>query len=198
MPIILQNTSITGLAAGGLPSGTVNATTLADGAVTREKLGYSGAIIQVVMSTYTAAWSSSSSNNWINLPLTATITPTSSSSKILVMINHGSLAMFNSGAVRVLRNGSAIQVGDAAGSRNTGMYSHAVPYFGDFNWGESKIWRFLDSPGTTSAVTYQPQGYSEASGSSTVWFNYGPNDPDSGISYAGRVASNIILMEVKG
>ena len=198
MAITIQNDSITGLAAGGLPSGTVNSTTLANGAVTRAKLGYSGAIIQVVMATYTAAFSTTSSNNWVNWPMSATITPTSSSSKILVMLSQGSILMFNSGAQRVLRNGTAIQVGDASGSRPQSMYNHAACYFSDYNWGEGKSFRFLDSPGTTSAVTYQPQGYSEGAYTSTAWYNYGPSDPDSGISYGARAASNLILMEIKG
>ena len=41
MPITLGNTSITGLGVGGLPAGTVNATTLADSSVNNAKLNLS-------------------------------------------------------------------------------------------------------------------------------------------------------------
>jgi hypothetical protein len=51
MPIVLGNTTITGLGVGGLPDGTINADDLASGAVTRAKMGYAGAIVK--MSNYT-------------------------------------------------------------------------------------------------------------------------------------------------
>ena len=54
MPIVLGDTTITGLGVGGLPNGTINADDLASGAVTRAKMGYAGAIVKV--STYT--WNS--------------------------------------------------------------------------------------------------------------------------------------------
>ena len=44
MPIILGNTTITGLAAGGLPAGLVNSTTLADAAVISSKLADGSAL----------------------------------------------------------------------------------------------------------------------------------------------------------
>lgn len=47
MPITLDNTSITGLGVGGLPSGVVNATSLADSAVIASKMGYAGALLSV-------------------------------------------------------------------------------------------------------------------------------------------------------
>jgi hypothetical protein len=47
MPIVLENTSITGLAVGGLPSGTVNADSLASSSVTAAKYSGQRAIIAV-------------------------------------------------------------------------------------------------------------------------------------------------------
>jgi hypothetical protein len=47
MPIVLENTSITGLAVGGLPNGVVNATTVANSAVTSTKYSGQRAIIAV-------------------------------------------------------------------------------------------------------------------------------------------------------
>jgi hypothetical protein len=47
MPIVLGNTSITGLAVGGLPSGTVNADSLASSSVTAAKYSGQRAIIAV-------------------------------------------------------------------------------------------------------------------------------------------------------
>jgi hypothetical protein len=47
MPIVLQNTTITGLAAGGLPTGTVNADSLASSSITGAKYSGQRAIIAV-------------------------------------------------------------------------------------------------------------------------------------------------------
>lgn len=82
MPITLSDTSITGLAVGGLPTGTVNSTVLADAAVTRAKMGYTGAVLQTVFAyTHsTTSWGGNSASNF-----EAYITPTSTSSYILIM-----------------------------------------------------------------------------------------------------------------
>jgi hypothetical protein len=53
MPIVLGDTSITGLAAGGLPNGTVDATSLANSSVTTAKLSGQRAIIAVHTNTNT-------------------------------------------------------------------------------------------------------------------------------------------------
>lgn len=53
MPIVLGNTSITGLAVGGLPNGSVNSTSLANSSVTTAKLTSQRAIIAVHTSVNT-------------------------------------------------------------------------------------------------------------------------------------------------
>ena len=64
MPIVLGNTTITGLGVGGLPAGTVNATTLADAAVTRTKLGVSGVPFNTTMFTNNTRTGLSATNNF--------------------------------------------------------------------------------------------------------------------------------------
>ena len=83
MAITLGNTTITGLGAGGLPSSSVTTDTLATSAVTRPKIGFAGTILQVqqyVLNSSTTGYS------WYgDVGLDVTITPTSTSSKILVV-----------------------------------------------------------------------------------------------------------------
>ena len=88
MPVSIngQTGVITGLAVGGLPDGTVDADTLASNAVTAAKLasGVGGKILQVVTASTTTQVSTSSSS-YIDTNVTASITPSSSNNKILVL-----------------------------------------------------------------------------------------------------------------
>jgi hypothetical protein len=81
MPIILGDTTISGLAAGGLPSASVTAATLAANAVIRSKMGYQGAIIQTVHNFTDATGVVGDVSTWLE----TFITPQLQSSRILVM-----------------------------------------------------------------------------------------------------------------
>lgn len=81
MPVILGNTSITGLAVGGLPAGVVTADTLATNAATRAKMGHQGTIIQTVHN-YTDA---TGGYGDVSTHLETFITPQLQSSRILIM-----------------------------------------------------------------------------------------------------------------
>ena len=87
MALVFNGTTnvISGVAVGGLPDGIVDTDMLANGAVTATKRG-AGAILQVVhvsFSTETAI----ASTTFTNTGLTASITPSSSSNKILVIVS---------------------------------------------------------------------------------------------------------------
>ena len=134
--------------------------------------------------------------------LAATITPTRSDSKILVMLqmsvgrsaNHRVYMRLG----RTIAGGSldnTIFIGDANGSntRNTGSMhlgtaSGMVPISSNF----------LDSPATTSAVTYQPAICgNQGDGNHTCYVNRQANS--NGSSSADDVqTSSITLMEVSG
>jgi hypothetical protein len=80
MPIVIGNTTITGLGVGGLPANTVNSTTLADGAISRTKVGFQGAWLQLVhnFTDNTGTFNDQSTH------LETFITPSAASSRILV------------------------------------------------------------------------------------------------------------------
>jgi hypothetical protein len=110
-----------------------------------------GKVLQVVQGTYGTAISTSSST-FADTNLTATITPSATSSKILVMVNHQGLFCTGGagtyGQFKLFRGGSSIKdFGYLSGRSTTGIDL----YFPDATF----VW--LDSPNTVSATTYKTQ-----------------------------------------
>jgi hypothetical protein len=130
--------------------------------------------------------------------MAATITPTSTTSKILVMLSmYVGVTQTASGyqqAVRVRRNGSYPIQGDQEGTRprvsaRINMYSLNT-YSMQMLTG---CW--LDSPASTTALTYQIElgGYS---GSPIVYVNRSETYQDGGSNYDGVPVSTLTLMEI--
>jgi hypothetical protein len=137
-----------------------------------------GSVLQVVQGT-SNTFTTSASSTFSDTGLTATITPTSATSKILV------IASFNIGKqtgntwvmMQLVRNSTSILVfedsfGDNASTTQT--------------LGEGSC-NFLDSPATTSATTYKIQ-FASGANISRVVFNNTRNAPS--------VYSTITLMEI--
>jgi len=106
-----------------------------------------GSVIQVVNATYSVETSNSTST-YADTGLTATITPTSASSKILVFACQVGLGKSNNEGVRLrlLRGATTIvQMETSAAFTNTTTTNRVG--------GSSTT--FLDSPATTSATTYK-------------------------------------------
>ena len=194
MPITIDGDgTITGVSVGGLPDGIVDTDMIAAGAVTAAKRG-AGAILQVVQSTKTDT-GSMTGLTFADLGLSVTITPSSSSSKILILCFASIAASVGFDcSVRLLRGSTAISVGDAAGNRTQSTSTFTG------NWTTVQYARqnvainYLDSPATTSATTYKIQGRSYDS-SVVVYINRGHQDQDLA-AYEARAASSIIAMEV--
>lgn len=151
----------------------------------------SGTVLQVVSATKTDTFSTSSSS-WTDITgLSVSITPTSSSSKILVMY---SLMTGETSSqfplMRLVRGSTVIAVGDAAGSRaqvsSVGWSSGAV------NATDMQSMNFLDSPATTSSITYKLQTINTQP--QTIYVNRNARD-DNG-SYEPRGVSSITVMEI--
>ncbi len=155
--------------------------------------GGGGGIIQVVSTTKTDTFSSSTVNSFVDITgLSATITPTATSSKILILYDtqmSGGELFF----IQLVRGSTAIKVGDSdSGNRiecTVGGFKQEQ--------NEDKVapvsGHFLDSPNTTSAITYKMQGRVYNSGNS---FSVNKSNADANAIYAGRGASTITLMEV--
>lgn len=118
-------------------------------------------VLQVVSFSY-ATGATNSTTTYADTGLTATITPSSTTSKILVLVSQNGLyktagASTNGVHLRLLRGATEIQ-----------MFGYSIGYDGvaiaRYLGGTSAM--FLDSPATTSAVTYKTQLRNEANAAS--------------------------------
>jgi hypothetical protein len=139
-----------------------------------------GNVIQVVNATYSTQTTSGSST-YADTGLTATITPTSTTSKILVLVSQsGNLVTgYSTGTAitfRLLRSASVIAFLEDLNSYTAGSSGSGVG-------GGSTSISYLDSPATTSATTYKTQ-FSNRAASGTVY-----------IQFSGSVSS-MTLMEI--
>ena len=148
-----------------------------------------GSVLQVVSSSLNTVVTSSVS--WGDVGLSVTITPSSTSSKIFVMMDIGSLSHTATSAkdigVRMVRGSTAIGVGGSAGtnwSAGTGNHSSEAGY-----WNQVSA-SVLDTPSTTSSITYKVQG----------WTNTGTWSINTrGSTTSDKVThSTITLMEIQG
>ncbi len=156
-----------------------------------------GHVVQVQQTDLLTTWSANSSTPVDVTGLNVSITPTSVSSKILVYVSmHVGLPDDNYGYVLLLRNGVSIGAGTAAtGSRiNTFLSATQTALGGPNGWRMHVISRsFLDSPATTSSLTYKIQMASPYL-TNTMYLNRQYNDADS--TYTQRPGSCISVMEI--
>ena len=155
-----------------------------------------GCVLQVVSTTKTDTFTTSSTSPVDITGLSVSITPSSSSNKILIT---GSVCYGESTATPYLmgfllvRNSTNICIADAAGSRSRwtfggqGIYTTDNTVFAPLN--------FLDSPATTSATTYKIQAQAESP--QTIYINRG-GESDGDTAITGRFTSTITVMEIAG
>jgi hypothetical protein len=195
MPITLGDTTISGLAAGGLPSGTVNATTLADNAVSRSKIGFQGAILQMVHNFSDATGVVGNVSTWLE----TFIVPTSANSRIFVMGTLNGDARTDDSVTQLEYNigGGAWQLDSNLNSRVqsfSGLGDHSWVHIsngGPFPFTVFGFWH----PITTSTVGVRFRHDQEASGN--FWFNRSRDGQDNSENF-GTSRSTLILIEVRG
>jgi len=139
-------------------------------------VGGGGKVLQVVMGTYTTS-TSTTSGSYADTGITASITPSSASSKVLVLVSQNGYGKANNGdakiRTRLLRGATSIaQISSEAGYMSS---SSAIQLA---TLGVS----YLDEPATTSSTTYKTQ-WSSSNGTAI----YGQN---------GSEVSSIILLEI--
>ena len=151
-----------------------------------------GKVLQVIQTVKTNTFTSTSTSFIDITDLSVSITPSSTSSKILVMahvMGHGQNAA-NHGLFRLLRDSTVVYAGDTAGSRASGFGDSITS---DVNSQQANVAIYLDSPSSTSSITYKIQGATETG---TFYVNRSPNDSDS--FARGRTASSILVQEIAG
>lgn len=158
-----------------------------------------GNIIQVVQSVLTSTFSSSAGQNaMVSIGLSATITPSNSANKILIMVTLGGVSgsADTTHGWKIMRNTSTdTLIGDGAGSRARVFAQNGHPYAGGTWRGSEVSMAYVDSPATTSSTTYTVFG--GGNGGVTWYVNRTSRDSD-GATEDSRGASSIILMEVSG
>jgi len=136
----------------------------------------SSKVVQIVYGS-TGSEKVSSSSTYVDTNLTATITPTSASNKILVMVTHGSNQKETNNtalSMRLFRGATQIAQMIASGGKNAASDRQE---FG------SIATNVLDEPATTSATTYKTQFASQGNNAQVI------------VQLDGTL-STIILMEV--
>jgi hypothetical protein len=129
-------------------------------------------VLQVVAGSTTTVTTTTSAT-YVDTTLTATITPQSNTSKILVLVTQTFLpdVAATDQSIQVLRGATSIGVTTGVG------YSSASLVVANF------ATNVLDSPATTSATTYKTQ-FKRNSGTGTLYANLNSNP------------ANIILLEI--
>ena len=140
--------------------------------------GNSNLVLQVVQGT-TSTSASTSGSTYIDTNLSASITPTNSTSKILVIVSQNGCLKNSSAAaglnLRLLRDSTVIQ-----GIVIAAFYGPSTEFRSSIS---SSFW---DSPATTSAITYKTQFSNDGAGTGSVSVQ---NNTTNSLS-------TIILMEI--
>ena len=179
----VANTQLTGLIQAA-QIGSANATLITSGTLPKARLP-AGSVLQVVQNTTSTTASSTSSASYVDTTLTASITPTSATSKILVLImqniqvtNQGN--PYATGMWQLLRDATAIFAPLLTDNGNVFAY--------DYGGSGINVYRptpitWLDSPNTTSSTTYKTQMKLGSNGGASMSANSGS-------------AGSIILLEI--
>lgn len=155
-----------------------------------------GTVIQVIQKEFGSRYSHSGGGSgvWVAVSgFTQSITPASTSNKILVIL-HTSFANSNTlehTSIRIKRDSTVLGNHVSPSNRSLGLIAHQTigtsnnaPYAGGL---------FLDSPNTTSSITYSVEAYTA---SATFYMNYNSADSDS--SHYVQGISTLTLMEIQG
>ena len=156
--------------------------------------GGGGGIIQIKNAIKTDTQSTGASSDFVDITgLSVAITPTSSSSKILICCNitAGHSATSNVFGFRLMRGSTAIAVSDSDGNRRQWTFGEMTARSNTNNTTHSVGGTFLDSPGVDTAVTYKLQLYNRYG---TIYINRSGEDSNS--DNHGRGVSAITVMEV--
>ena len=161
--------------------------------------GMSGGIIQVVQSFDTATSSSSVDGGALSdHVLTQAITPTRSDSKVMVEFNImcSSASTVNRLAAVITKNGSVLTNAVAASTGDNMTENTVCISAPNANEPYMLSGKFLDSPATTSAVTYGVKIRTGTSSTITIQFNR--QGTESNNIYIMRGTSSLTLMEISG
>jgi hypothetical protein len=170
-------------------------------AITALPAGVGGKVLQVVQVAKTDTYGETISGNTLSTTIVTglqpSITPASTSNKILVMVTlsvgYASNSTGDSLGFVIKRDSTAIGKGDSSGSRTS--LTTASNFSSTFQL-EDLSMTFLDSPSSTSSLTYGISLFNGSGSSRTCLLNRDDRNDDA--AYAARGMSSITLMEIAG
>ena len=166
----------------------LNATNISSGTLAKASMP-AGTVLQVVQTTKTDSFSTTSTS--YTTFISVSITPTSASNKVLITFgaNGGTPGDICHGYLAIFRGATQLFKADTAGNRRgaTSVINTATQQ--QFYYGGT----FLDSPATTSSTTYTVQVLS--SNGTAIYLNRSGRDNDA-LDYDGRSVSSITVMEI--
>ena len=175
-----------------------NAMVSSSAAIAGSKLG-AGAILQMVTTSVTDTITETVGGNTLSSndisDLATSITPSSSSNKILILanLNVGRASTdANAGVgIQLLRGSTIIGSGDAASSRSRVASFESIT---SNNTAANMIISHVDSPSSTSSTTYNFRFLNADGDSSALYINRSSGDADA--AYSMRCASSVTLLEI--
>ena len=186
MPITLNGSgTVSGISAGGLPDGIIQSADLAS--------GVGGKLLQVVSTTKTDHFTMASDTSTEITGLNVSITPSASTSKIYLMCNVGFGAANNTYVAFNLKRDSTLICVTTAVSGDSRRQSTAGGHVLDEYYIKNSLFNFLDTPNTTSAISYKVFT-SSLYGSRRININRTNSTSDE--LYNQGVTSTITAMEV--
>jgi len=167
-------------------------------AITGLPAGVGGKVLQVVQSTNKTFSNYTANSSFRDISLSVTITPSSSSNKILIKgqvtvgMDNGLDQGYGIG-LRILRDSTALNLPSVGGSQMT-TFSVGTTGSNDDDCITAPF-VYLDSPSSTSAITYKIQALGRDSKAFAI---NGPGDLNDDTNTNARIAStsSIIVMEV--
>tara|TARA_R100000734_G_C3220922_1_gene32496 strand:+ start:40 stop:519 length:480 start_codon:yes stop_codon:yes gene_type:complete len=156
--------------------------------ITLNKLALpSGSVVQVVQAVKTDAFTTSSTGYVDITGMSSSITPSSSSNKILISINIGGHDTNVASGLKyqIVRDSTPVGIGTISG--NTACSTGGTI---NSSRGEGMHMVYMDSPSSTSSITYKVQGFADGSNALYVNFRNGATNVSS--------ISTITLMEIQG
>ena len=172
------------------------------GTVLTDTAPKAGNIIQVVSTNKTDTFTSAAASTWTDITgMSVSITPSSASSKIMIIVSMFGVFWqtgYNGCILSLLRNSTAIGGGASAGSRSSVIGTQAMTNQSSSTKLDSGVQyhvTYIDSPSTTSAITYKMQFWQDTP-AHPIYVNRTNNDVDA--TAWPRTSSSIIAMEVAG
>ena len=177
----------------------LNGSNISSGTVAAARLPALGKVLQVVQTHDTTGRSQSiSATTTANISgLNATITPSATTSKILVSVRwngEGSVSDLQDSVFGINRDSTEIGAAAHAGNRQGGIATISMGYYLSevTTTPDNCYYEYLDSPSSTSAITYH--GTVSPKTAMTLYTNRSVNDTNA--NWVERVTSTITLWEI--